>query len=475
MFSTIARGSYLPWVKKDLFYGYPSRETFPREESINAEKLRERMRTLFKLDKDHMFHLQHNYNTEPKRSIEGFISNTVDNLLKGKYEYKTGGTSKLMLGSKGIGKSTTLRSCCIALSTMVPDLIPIYIQYSSTEVMVTPSEAISKNLEARGLNDDKTNINMRDLAETLYKNKLRALVIVDELDQLYQKGTNNEKALCVLDELSFIASDPSGLFYTIACGSSSALPLLITKNGLSSKSIVEEYPLIKDARNLNGSKFLSHRIGVGLMTRDEMVEVIKHMLTGNPSSRGEVTSDMIGLFRLFAGPNLRTMSNFCRVNDIDSLHTFILPYNEQDERATKSRDKYGILIDQINDSLISKNESIMRKIKHRDVKELVRLGWEDLIPLDRKELQKIVEGCKHEMSDMFFLIDNNWFTADENLSRIYPQIPFHLICRKLHPDPSTLIPYAKTLASEIYNIFKQDPVGIAGGIISAITGSFKPQ
>lgn len=82
--------------------------------------------------------LHKQYYTFPKERIMKTMAGHTNILLSDGYRDTSGENSDLLLGTRGIGKSKTLLSCCIALSTMNKKLIPIYLQYNYNNENMLP-------------------------------------------------------------------------------------------------------------------------------------------------------------------------------------------------------------------------------------------------------------------------------------------------------------------------------------------------
>lgn len=413
------------------------------------------------LEKTHDFFLPPQYDTSPKIDIMSMITTKVISLLNGDYEYSRGENSTLLLGAKGIGKTTTLLSISITLSLLSEKLVPIYIQYVSDEYRVkTPSCLISEALKSRGL-IDQTIERIDEITQILIKHDLRVLLIVDELDQLYQTESTKDCALETLSQLAHLGSDASGRYCIIGCGSSSALPLLITKHAVHIPSLVLEYPLVEKSPNLNGSKFISHKLGIGMMTNDELDIILKDKL-----GDGNIEEKDRSLFRLFAGPNLRTIGNISRslklsnkgnrINNIKAISEYIEPYSKKDSRALETKDCFGVLINNTYNLLLEKNRTIIEGTKEMDLDDLLNIDWKNMISLNRKDLEDIIKRTKESdtnvrLEDYFKLVDSNWFIADEVLDELYPQTPFHMVWENARPSPNK----GKLLVNKLSNSIKE--------------------
>jgi len=191
---------------------------------------------------------------------------------------------------------------------------------------------------------------------------------------------------------------------------------------------------------------------VGLLTDKEMIGILCSM---SPTANiTEINKHVINFFRLLSGPNIRKMRQlFESITHPDQLEQQILPYDHRDSRAMRAMEELGPLIDRTYDELIRKNNLIMKNITNDiTLKKATEIDWKTIEPLNRDEITRIIKTLKEEsinveIYDYFRLIDSNWFTADADLSALYPQVPFHLIIRKLAPKPSLVNTFVKNFAS----------------------------
>ncbi len=200
------------------------------------------------------YHIHKPYFTKTTKNIIETVNKKYV-LLKNNLAIGSGNSSSIIYGQKGIGKSTALYSAAISLNFVSEDVIPIYIDYTTESMSL--NQFVNKALIERKIiknNIDDWNI----LSETIFKKNKKIFLIVDELDKLYQ--TDCIEHLTILNDLCFLGSDIRGIYYTMCCGSSTHLYNLITKNAIHDKELAIEYPLLKNAPNLNGSKFYNDRL-----------------------------------------------------------------------------------------------------------------------------------------------------------------------------------------------------------------------
>jgi hypothetical protein len=299
-----------------------------------------------------------------------------------------------------------------------------------------PSQAIITNLKQRGISI-RDDMNMDDISEILILNDLYAFIVVDELDQLYQ-NPNENSSLDILYELSYIASIPCGSYCVIACGSSTVLPMLINKSGVHYPGIKEEYPLVVKSPNLNDTKFPSLRLGIGLMTTEEIIPIIQNVMNTD-----DVSITDINFFRLFCGPNIRKISKMAKTRKlIDDLENYTNPYENQDSKTQKTIKELGEIIKRIYWRLEEANEHLIGDIGYEHtIEDLLYRDWSKLEPIYKLNLENIINECnslnngyEYDIIDIYKLVDMNWFTATANLSELYPQTPYQIIYNKLNKN-----------------------------------------
>lgn len=278
---------------------------------------------------------------------------------------------------------------------------------------------------------------MNDISKILIRNDLYTFIVVDELDQIYQ-NQNEDLSLKILYELSYIASIPCGSYSVIACGSSTVLPMLINKSGVHYPSIREEYPLVSKSPNLNDTKFPSLRLGVGLMTTEEMIPIIQNVMNIN-----DITPTDINFFRLFCGPNIRKISKMAKSRKLmDDIENYANPYENQDSKTQKTIKELGEIIKRVYWKIEEANKHLIGDIGYEYmIDDLICIDWYKLEPIYKLDLENIINACnslnngyEYDIVDFYKLVDMNWFTATANLSELYPQTPYQIIYNKLNKN-----------------------------------------
>lgn len=164
--------------------------------------------------------------------------------LRGNHFGTTGLNIRTPYGCKGIGKQ-------LAANIIEPKMIQICVKFNTQNPSI--DREIEKSLRCY-YPDWPTEGRPIDRARAVLDHIDRhALVIVEEIDQLYT--IDNEEALSCLTTLVHIANQHPGRFCAVVCGSSLFVPDLITKSPFALKYLTRKFPLVKNAMDLNDTKF----------------------------------------------------------------------------------------------------------------------------------------------------------------------------------------------------------------------------
>lgn len=380
------------------------------------------------------------FSTPPKQAIIQKVCGHVNELISGQYKSQRGTSSAALLGTKGIGKSLTLRSACVALATMVvKKLIPIYIEYLNEANVLLPSQAISDHLRALGIVVPQSP-SLEQITSLLVEQDKFVFLVVDEVEMLYRVPADfKAQALAVLNELRVFTHHPSGRYCCLACGSSAALPFLLTKK-LSNETILAEYPLIKEAPSLNETKFPVQRLGVGLLSDVEIQEIIEAQLMMHGALPKELIEITPNLIRLLAGPNIRKMERLFsafRASDHTSIEALLNTIGLSQPTSERDTTRLQLLIDATLTHLCKKkeNKALLSKVpKKFTLQSLLKIEWKEIVPLELEDVEAILTELKDSKveppfskSDFYTLIDEDHFIGDPDLASIYPQTPLQLV------------------------------------------------
>lgn len=202
-----------------------------------------------------------------------------DHLVNDRFENKEGSCGRLIVGAKGIGKSTAARVFVALIEAIQPQVIALYVDFK--RLSRSPLEKCSLLpmildflRKKRGIDvppNDEFEEPVAPLFKILEEQKRYLFLIVDELDLLYKKNINElAHGHEILEDLVSFGTTRSGRMATFLCGSSAVLGDLI--QGKAEIGVIREsFPLVVGAPNLNGSKYRTKRITPSLPTVDAFV------------------------------------------------------------------------------------------------------------------------------------------------------------------------------------------------------------
>eukprot|EP00300_Choanocystis_sp_HF-7_P038888 c56380_g1_i1.p1 GENE.c56380_g1_i1~~c56380_g1_i1.p1 ORF type:complete len:248 (+),score=45.24 c56380_g1_i1:500-1243(+) len=233
----------------------------------------------------------------------------------------------------------------------------------------------------------------------LHNNKLRVLLVFDEVDQLYRvSDKTSDEALDVIGDFSSLGNSNAGLVSTILCGSSGALPILISGKRHA------DYPLSqKSPPNLNASKFPSFHVSQPPFTAEEMVAVLEEFfpqMTGSESEKQNILS-------FFFASNLRRMSQW---QDNQKKYFRSIVQDAMDNRADETREKYSKLITTVNHGLWRANKDIFEGLHlsdtqsgslRLDTERIASVSWQTRItPLNTQPLMNSDPTTKAQLQHL---------------------------------------------------------------------------
>ena len=350
------------------------------------------------------------------------------------FEGKRGISSGLFLGAKGTGKSTTLRTWTSLCPVLFPNVIPVFLNMNHVLDEESPNPT-SNPAEVNLAESSVLDIVLRVLADThgispvpnatrgtrilsaLRRAGRRALVIVDELDQLYRlkpapPGTREAAAFDTaarsLATLTFLGDQASGLVSTILCGSSAVLPLLITCNG--DDSVRREFPRLEGAPNLNGTKFRSTRLHSNTPVD---LEGALHVLFPK-SVHDENARYQARLCMLCAGATPRALQDFAWALSQDRNEPSRVPQGANTSKL------YAGFLDGLLERMRSNNKKFVDALMvdgELSVERIMSHEWEkEFLPLTYKEAVEVwhnTEGAEGDvLKALLHLNDRCWLMLD---------------------------------------------------------------
>eukprot|EP01138_Halocafeteria_seosinensis_P001861 gb/GECG01001904.1/.p1 GENE.gb/GECG01001904.1/~~gb/GECG01001904.1/.p1 ORF type:complete len:541 (+),score=39.77 gb/GECG01001904.1/:1-1623(+) len=380
------------------------------------------------------------YRTQPHKQMLQFLRRQAGSLNKGYYRNRDGVQSRLLVGPRGIGKSTTCRAFSRLCTILYPDVIPIYLSFEHLkyceELQNTGiDEMIVEQLCRAGLQHDESG-NSKDHISTairmLEKHGKRCQLILDELDEVYAMSDKRVCKDASLNCLRLLGAERSGHFATTITGSSGHLPLLITAD--IEDELKQDYPQLKYVGSLNGTKFEEHRIRRSTLGDADALA----SLFPDYSLEGQ----RIGVF--FSGTFPRQTEKFCEcyedlacseteddfVAALSSLTDFVASIDKRDAAKNTWTQTDGIVA-RILVMIYEQNQYLFDKIETDgggiDIEKVGQTDWEQLKPIPVEcVFEKVPETSNLALRR---LLDRGWFIpgdrAEGRVYEIFPAIPYH--------------------------------------------------
>ena len=216
----------------------------------------------------------------PTECHEWFLESDLDRaklLSIQKMDFTGSMVARVIVGAKGIGKSTCLQVFARLCPLLCPEVVTLYCDISAvSHGGFLGDSRFLKKLLASAL--DRAEVPLHDclpawrvleihhVVNDLKRSGRSIMVLLDEFEFLYTVDDGEEKSLERMTRIrkTIIASVGtlgSGLYRTIAtslCGSSAALPYLV--KGLPDAETLKKFPVADIALPLNSSKFPTIRV-----------------------------------------------------------------------------------------------------------------------------------------------------------------------------------------------------------------------
>lgn len=343
------------------------------------------------------------FRTPAHITLIGILHDYCTALIKDQFVGKNGVHSRLLQGSKGIGKSTVLEAFVEYCPQEFKDIIPIYITFNDLtrkRSLVSRKDIIEiiilKLIELKIVSKDdfkeEADYLAENIIEILKKNNKYILLLIDELDQIYRvKGPLAELGLENLGNLTFLGDQKSGRFVVFLCGSSASCPLLVTCHANPN-----EFPLQVGAPNLNGTKYKTERIPTSPFTDINLIKVFSDEIC--------INNALARLIAFCCGNNPRAVS--IMISDLqhesstkDLYNMGIYGNHESGLKLLASKDEQ-ILFNKILEKLFDKNILLFESLHEGEelsIKKIMNHPWEEkFIPLNQSEIIAIWDNICHE-------------------------------------------------------------------------------
>lgn len=354
--------------------------------------------------------------------------------------------SVTLLGPRGIGKTTSLLAFGTVVPLALPNVLPIYINCSNEAAYGRRlAHTLAMALRAHGVSVTRADIG--GVAEALKHAKKFALVLLDEVDKLYEHPLPwshhiHLPAARTLHDLVAIGEHRSGRFSTLLCGSSGMLTDLITANVKTDVDALGRFPLLAHAINLNDSKFREHRVYYGSSLN---VAHVGAML-GLPSDTATWTDAQRAHMRLVTFVAGTTARNVTRVVTPRGRRKEVMPeevlalYVGSADAGRKTRFQADTMRvwKSVMVKLWHKNKALMETLSDRDSHVRVKVDAVESVAWERT-FQGLSANDLHELADqvsmtpeafhhrLVHLYDRDWLSFGDSADAVYPYIMMHLV------------------------------------------------
>eukprot|EP01138_Halocafeteria_seosinensis_P009591 gb/GECG01009801.1/.p1 GENE.gb/GECG01009801.1/~~gb/GECG01009801.1/.p1 ORF type:complete len:549 (+),score=50.16 gb/GECG01009801.1/:1-1647(+) len=382
------------------------------------------------------------YETMAHEEMVTFLQMHAGVLNEGYFKDKDGVQSRLLIGPRGIGKSTTLREFTRLCALIYPAIIPIYISFErirysrklqETELDDLLIELLTKTGIDFGSDINQSEDKMFAIANTLKDNGKYCFLLLDELDEVYSLEDSIANKGTSLSALRCLATDHTGSFYTVLCGSSANLPHLITGN--IEKELKREYPQLKHVGPLNGTKFEERRIRPSYFGETKALESIMH---GCTEQERKLTAFFVGVFprqvekMAIILKKLRKSSSNADVARVENeLCDFLAPIDKRDA-ANNTWEQTRAAMSKILRKMYAQNEvlfkNVLTKENKLDFDVIWKRDWSRWKPIQTETIQKklnIARTALRRLQDRNWLVPGSRYGGETQ--EFYPAAPYHVL------------------------------------------------
>ncbi len=371
------------------------------------------------------------FHARPHGELLKFFHQHIDALCNGEYLNQQGNSSRLVVGAKGIGKSTVLS----VLTDFLPkiyepnNLYTMYVSYdrigvndylkrkSLDEILI---DQFSKENLHSSINDEHYD-HVDRLRDILERKDGRLLVLVDEVEHIYMSNENETRRVRqqTIGTLAAIANDRSSRMSAIICGSSSSIPQLITGRAHELPQMKFRFPL-ENTQNINGNKFKQFRLP---QSDPRSLEDIKKILKTD-------REDFAKLCLFFSGANARALQAFATayknaLNVAPDSYGSVLSLTESFTYAFSTTIKYGAVFHAILDLMYEQNKEILGQFVNGEItlNAIKSVDWSEFKPVPGDtaadyvacNVYKVAPSNEERLQfvmDLQFLLDKSWLTSD---------------------------------------------------------------
>ena len=420
------------------------------------------------------------------------------NLSSGNYQGTRGESCSTLVGAKGIGKTSSLqmfaRICKFVIQNVYvvyvtinnilsSDRDPIFLKFSLITLIVIQLRQLGLVVP------EFIEKAPKDILLTyLQTAKISVLVLIDELDQLYKTVLpDNDVNKVTLHDLACLGNQPTGRVSVVLCGSSAMMEDLITTNGVKDTNIVAEFPLLKGAPNLNGTKYLTKRVYSTLPTDIGAVAILSR------KELNDANKPWLRLLAFAGGCSARTTGRI--LNDSSANGNILLglsPDSALSGHNTLNKEDMNHLRGKIIKGLYKKNKALFNQFFDSNglvsLRKIATINWEERFQpllfadvgaiwtklITRKKVRK--EDSGNLMYNLLHLSDRCWLTiggvTNSRPERIYPFSMFHLLKQRIKedaiPGTSDLLMACISDGASVVGNFLSDPRLLGGAAGAAV-------
>jgi len=396
------------------------------------------------------------YKTQAHLVIYDVLLAHCRNLSSGKYKGRRGECCSTLVGAKGIGKTSSLQIFTKICKFMIPNVHVVYVNFNNicssgpkflefSLITLIMNQLRQLGLVVPEVGEEEA---PKDVLLTyLQTADINVLVLIDELDQLYKTVLPVNEI--TLHDLACLGNQPTGRVSVVLCGSSGMMEDLITTNGVKDTNIVDEFPLLKGAPNLNSTKYITKRVYSALPTDLGAVAIVSRM------ELNDANKPWLRLVAFAGGCSARTTGQI--LNDSGANGSVLLGLSPDSAHNILIKDDINQLLVKIIKGLYKKNNALFKQFFDSNGRALLHklaiVNWEEQFqPLLFAEIKviwsRLISTKKVLTKDsgklvynLLYLSDRCWLTingvVDNHPERIYPFSMFHLFKQHMKEDALT--------------------------------------
>lgn len=336
-------------------------------------------------------------------------------------------SSNVLVGSRGVGKSTVLCQIQSVASNLDEKLRVVYVDLSRIKdfSVVSPSSVLQEIVGKEGLQAMQSKYNSVDPhLEALSRARIRAALLYDESESLYVY--DSEAGREFLRELHALANTSFTNCFTLLCGSSAALPALVAANAQHDPTLSKEYNL--KPINLNGSKFTTIRIPAQPSVQDFENAIDAYL----PDVGDEPRKGLARLLLFWTGVSLRHACETLQTlrsqpeSVSDVLKERLLrsgPMLTWDSRGDHTYLAHKEVINALMDKLVDANKDILDRLPHpSDASALLRAVVNSDLCVNSVAPRRSLRVLDRDSPTgvITTLVDKGWFLQSPSQDEVYP-------------------------------------------------------